>query len=491
MLTLTSSYDASFSSPPIRSHHMPGRRNRAAPPVQSQAYTLAFIAGSRNYRLRLPRAAWGAAFIILPVIGAIYLGATVYWIFHDDLLASLMRRQVDMQYVYEDRINLLRHDIEAVALRARSEEAHFQADLQRLTQRQVQAESRTAVLVALSERMKADHLDHRKSPADVMVGGGVTKGTSDLTQADAPNPLLNGAFAPPLPAQTRAYAPQGSPPAPYASGKPHPEAPDLRLEEQSESTSENAPAPPVSPQPQQKLHDHVSSLSATYDRLDSEQILVLANLRGPASRAGNEIRTALAMAGFTPDPPVRGAAKNLADGGIGGPFVPLPAASDASAFAQEATLVQAAIVKFESLQQLLDYVPLRQPIPGPMEVTSGFGARLDPFFGRLALHTGIDLRDDYGSSVRATAAGVVVSAGPSGGYGNMVEIDHGNGLTTRYAHLSAILVDIDQKVDVGTAVGRLGSTGRSTGPHLHYETRINGEPVDPERFLKAGVHLFD
>ena len=93
----------------------------------------------------------------------------------------------------------------------------------------------------------------------------------------------------------------------------------------------------------------------------------------------------------------------------------------------------------------------------------------------------------YGAEIRATAAGRVVHAGPMGGYGNMVEIDHGNGLATRYGHMSEVLVAEGEEVKVGAVLGRIGSTGRSTGPHLHYEVRIDGEPVDPERFLKAGT----
>jgi murein DD-endopeptidase MepM/ murein hydrolase activator NlpD len=83
----------------------------------------------------------------------------------------------------------------------------------------------------------------------------------------------------------------------------------------------------------------------------------------------------------------------------------------------------------------------------------------------------------------------VAHAGLAGGYGNMVEIDHGNGLATRYAHMSDVLVEEGQEVDKGAVLGKLGSTGRSTGPHLHYEVRVDGEPVDPERYLRAGANL--
>jgi murein DD-endopeptidase MepM/ murein hydrolase activator NlpD len=105
------------------------------------------------------------------------------------------------------------------------------------------------------------------------------------------------------------------------------------------------------------------------------------------------------------------------------------------------------------------------------------------------MHTGLDLRGDRGEPVHATASGRVSIAGREGGYGNMVQIEHGHGLATRYGHLSEIDVKVGQKVRFGEVVGRIGSTGRSTGPHLHYETRIDGEPVDPQKFLRAGVRL--
>jgi murein DD-endopeptidase MepM/ murein hydrolase activator NlpD len=134
-------------------------------------------------------------------------------------------------------------------------------------------------------------------------------------------------------------------------------------------------------------------------------------------------------------------------------------------------------------------VPLRKPFPGELQLTSTFGYRADPFLGRPALHSGVDLREDYGTVVRATAAGVVSVAGPNGGYGNMIEIDHGGGMATRYAHLSAINVTLGQQISPGAVIGRVGSTGRSTGPHLHYEVRIDGEAVDPARFLRAATAL--
>ena len=171
--------------------------------------------------------------------------------------------------------------------------------------------------------------------------------------------------------------------------------------------------------------------------------------------------------------------------------MPLDAKAVSSPFERASLTLKATLDDAEKLKGAATHVPFDKPLAGSPEVTSPFGARTDPFLGRPALHTGIDLRDDTGTDVRATAPGRVVSAGLASGYGIMVEIDHGAGLTTRYAHLSAVEVTPGQQVAEGETIGLVGATGRATGPHLHYETRIDGEPVDPMRFLVAGHHLVD
>lgn len=171
--------------------------------------------------------------------------------------------------------------------------------------------------------------------------------------------------------------------------------------------------------------------------------------------------------------------------GIGGPLVPV--ASDP--FAEALARAGRARDDEMRLRRLAIDLPLGRPLLGELNPSSGFGTRLDPFTRGLALHTGIDLKAETGTSARATAAGRVVSAEAAGGYGNLVEIDHGHGVATRYAHLSSILVRPGQWVPAGGLVGLVGSTGRSTGSHLHYETRVDGEPVDPVGFLLAGADV--
>jgi murein DD-endopeptidase MepM/ murein hydrolase activator NlpD len=170
---------------------------------------------------------------------------------------------------------------------------------------------------------------------------------------------------------------------------------------------------------------------------------------------------------------------------IGGPYL---APEPATEFESSITDLDVALDKLERVKAIALTLPFANPAPN-RKITSLFGNRLDPFFGKLAMHAGIDFRQQTGSKVRATGAGVVIHAGTAGGYGNMVEIDHGNGITTRYGHLSKILVKEGDHVNAGDLIALSGSTGRSTGPHLHYEVRRNGNAVDPMRFLNAGLKL--
>lgn len=142
--------------------------------------------------------------------------------------------------------------------------------------------------------------------------------------------------------------------------------------------------------------------------------------------------------------------------------------------------------KLDRLQDGVIAIPSEKPVRQNVEFTSGFGVRSDPFRRASAMHPGIDLAGSYGTAIYATAEGTVLRAGwNSGGYGNLVEVDHGRGITTRYGHMSAILVSPGQHVTRGQQIGRMGSTGRSTGNHLHYEVRIDGRAVNPIPFMKS------
>ena len=140
------------------------------------------------------------------------------------------------------------------------------------------------------------------------------------------------------------------------------------------------------------------------------------------------------------------------------------------------------------LQKLLKTLPLTAPLVS-YQIGSGFGPRRDPFNGREAFHTGLDLEAPYRTPVYSTAPGTVAFTGVKEGYGRTVEIDHGNGIVTRFAHLHRILVARGQRIGAHFEIGELGSTGRSTGPHLHYEVIVDGRPLDPAKFLEAGKNV--
>jgi murein DD-endopeptidase MepM/ murein hydrolase activator NlpD len=166
---------------------------------------------------------------------------------------------------------------------------------------------------------------------------------------------------------------------------------------------------------------------------------------------------------------------------MGGPFEPISGGEDIDPRFERLGL---SLARMAVLERALDGIP--QVVPASVEnITSGFGYRRDPFNGHAAMHAGLDFKGAIGSPIFAAADGRVTFAGWKSGYGQAIEITHGNGMLTRYAHLSRIGVKVGQEVDAGDTIGGLGSTGRSTGPHLHFEVRINDRAVNPRPFLEA------
>lgn len=149
-----------------------------------------------------------------------------------------------------------------------------------------------------------------------------------------------------------------------------------------------------------------------------------------------------------------------------------------------------ALARMDAMERGLIAIPSGKPAKfTPM--TSNFGYRRDPFTGRAAMHSGIDFKGTRGEAILAAAQGKVIFAGRKSGYGNCIEIAHGNGLVTRYAHLSSIGIKNGQKVEKGQRLGGMGSTGRSTGTHLHFEVRLNGRAINPRPFLEANRDVLE
>ena len=176
--------------------------------------------------------------------------------------------------------------------------------------------------------------------------------------------------------------------------------------------------------------------------------------------------------------------QRLSDG-QGGPLVPAFGRRDSMGLPRGSSLD---LDRLRRVQLALRSVPLAKPMT-EYKLNSGFGYRRDPLNRRSAMHTGQDFGGPANAAVLATAPGEVIEAGRSGAYGIMVVIDHGMGLETRYAHLRKVLVRVGQKVALHDQVGVMGRTGRATGPHLHYEIRLDGRPLNPAPFLEAGGQL--
>ena len=227
----------------------------------------------------------------------------------------------------------------------------------------------------------------------------------------------------------------------------------------------------------------------TLERLEASSVDASASKAEPAKLAARlrVLSKVLARAGLDLDRLVNDApvGQQRFSEGQGGPLVP---AVGRNAGRAAERIAAAELDRLRRMQNVLLAVPLASPLT-EYEVNSGFGYRRDPIRRRGALHTGMDLGSTRNAPIQATAPGVVTEAGRSGAYGIMVVIDHGLGIETRYAHLSRALVNVGDKVAVGRTIGIMGRTGRATGPHLHYEIRFDGRPLNPRPFLEAGGQL--
>jgi murein DD-endopeptidase MepM/ murein hydrolase activator NlpD len=409
--------------------------------------------------------------VTLGTLGALllawYLVATLYFVFRDEMLARLVGQQTEMQYAYEDRIAALRNQMDRLASRQLLDQDTVESKVRDLMSRQAQLENRQAMVASLLDQpgfgaMRQQAARPAGQPAAATPAAPVSAST---VSAFAPLPRASN---PALEAfETRAPVPLPLGPA----GGPEP------LPARGERRSDAGPAP--------ALGERLTDMRSTIERMAGEQMRTLDLMELSLRQQQTQLSGAISQTGIDLDRFPAG----KSPGGQGGPLVPLPQAKEPGTFEFRLTRLQTQIAQAERLRRVLGQLPIHRPMSGDHDITSGYGSRSDPFTRGLAMHTGIDFRAPTGSGVRAAAPGTVVEAGWMGGYGRMVEIDHGNGVSTRYAHLSALDVEVGDKVRRGEIVGRVGSTGRSTGPHLHYEVRVDGDPVDPMRFLRAGQRV--
>lgn len=219
--------------------------------------------------------------------------------------------------------------------------------------------------------------------------------------------------------------------------------------------------------------------------LQTGQQEVLDRLSARTAGSIGEIKSLIARTGLDPNRLLSGAATS----GVGGPYLKFDAARDGKRGDSQIAELNSHIDQWDELQRLLRRLPLAAPLDSYVQMSS-YGKRRDPINGNWAMHHGIDLVAATNSPVRSAAPGVVVFAGTNGNYGRMVEVDHGLGIRTRYGHLSTVSVRKGQTVGYRQPIGVIGSTGRSTGLHLHYEVLVKDTPHDPMRFIEAGKDVF-
>lgn len=378
----------------------------------------------------------GSAFAAI-AIG--YLLATSYLVLRDDLIGATVARQARIQQAYEDRISALRAQVDRITSRQLLDQQLVESKVSELLERQSQLTQRHGKLGPLLDR-----------------AGDLDPGT-DAVPIPQPKPEIKAELSGrnPLLAHTTSSAPVAA-----LSLWPLREAPA-----EGNSAADQA----------DKLF---IAINKSLRSIESEQLNRVSRLAENAYRTADEISDALEDAGLSVD-------NEDARSAVGGPFVPY---DPASAFDTKVKELDEALSKLETVKAAALKLPIANPAPG-RAVTSTFGVRRDPLLGTLAMHSGMDFRSSIGAPVRATGKGVVIHAGWNGGYGRMVEIDHGGGWTTRFAHMSSISVGVGQRVDAGDLLGNSGNSGRSTGPHLHYEVRKNGEAVNPLPFVKAGKKI--
>ncbi len=395
---------------------------------------------------------------------------TVNVVFKDQIIANKDQNFSTMQTQYETRVDRLQREIDNVNGSMRVTQDRFESELELLQERQEQLDR----LVGDQEALNLQHDELR-----------------DLTSIMGSDPMREDADG----TSTIRMAVSFREPTLRVS-RPLPPVRSSTVDGVSAILATAAQAGEVTRSPLTNRANRVARLEDQIREFRTDQRDLLLEMEDEVVDRISRLSSILDSTGIDVNAFV---GELLADefNGMGGPGIDLEDLDTFAAIDQDTAEFSRHLLRASShldqlaiLQSALSSLPLLRP-SDIFRLTSEYGPRRDPFTRRLQNHLGIDLAGPSGTPVMATASGVVTRAGTQSGYGRIVVIDHGNGIETRYAHLRRVNVSVGDEVTVRQVVGQLGSTGRSTGPHVHYEVRFQSESLDPLPFLEAGRHVFE
>lgn len=418
-----------------------------------EAATITIVKNGRSHHFAFHPLTVSVVFSLVAMFMVGYLVATAYLVFRDDLIGAARARNARLMHEYEDRIATLRANLDRVTSRQLLDQQMIEARIAELLKREETLRNRSSHIGQVLDAARRSGLIRRGD-------------ATSPSQTAAPDPVQSGSLAPAAPANIRvAIAEKG-----IALRGTH-DGGQARMP-RTVAAIADADAGNVA-----QTRVMFETVAGRIEEIDARQRATLDAIRIAADDRTTRIAGIMSRLDIT----VPGAVEDQ----VGGPFVPV---DPRATFNEHLQAVDESLKNLDQVTGKLESVPLANPVPGA-SISSRFGNRIDPFVRQPAMHSGIDFRAGRGTPVHATADGVVIDAGRNGGYGNMVEIEHAAGLNTRYGHLSKILVKTGDRVEIGTVIGEAGSTGRSTGPHLHYEIRKSGNAINPIRYLRAGREL--
>lgn len=381
-----------------------------------------------------------------------YFSATAYLVFRDDLISASFANQARIKHEYEDRIAALRTKLDRVTSRQLLDQQAIESRVHELMARQENIGKRSSRMTNLLDKAKNRGLSAKTATGKIPVPtiNPAKSGTDNITTGSIDTSNAQVQIASNF--QLRGNTPNTS----------------------TSTQLVNPYSPQLSSNFTQQLFGEVAE---QIGMIDTNQRHEVDQLRIAAAGKVAKISSILKSTGVK--------VPQMPSSDVGGPFVPL---DHSVPFEAHLEALESTLNHYDSLSGLARKMPFANPVPGA-KISSRFGYRKDPFNGRSAMHSGMDFKAPRGTPVQATGDGVIVKAGRNGGYGKVVEIRHKDGLISRYAHLSRITVKNGQKVRVGQTIGKVGSTGRSTGPHLHYEVRQGKTARNPSRYMQVGFKL--